>query len=173
MKTTEARDLIAEWLTARISEGFEHWVNESPTARAARRYQRPAQCHPAHDPTKAPRVPKALVDTRQVPPGNRTSVIFTWKVETDEPPYFIADVPTYWPRRIVAPGWAMVAGRPVIDVLEWDELRRPLRIKTVKLWSHFDPTIHGWRSWADNVEADVDWSSPDQPVLRAFERTAV
>lgn len=173
MKTAEARDVIAEWVTAQVRDGFEHWASKSPTARAARRYARPAPSNPAHDPTQVPPVPKAVVDTRQVPPGSRTSVIFTWKVEFGGPPYFIANIPTYWPRRIVAPGWALVGGRPVIDVLGWDELRRPTRIKTLSLWSHFDSTIHGWRSSARNVEADVDWTDPDRPVLGGLENVDV
>lgn len=34
------------------------------------------------------------------------------------------------------------------------------------LYSYFDSTIHGWRSWADNVAYDVDWSDPERPALR-------
>ncbi|MFF4550805.1 hypothetical protein [Streptomyces sp. NPDC001435] len=54
----------------------------------------------------------------------------------------------------------------MVDVLAWDTQRRPIKIKSVSLYSFFDSSIHGWRSWANNVEYDVDWSDPERPVLR-------
>ncbi|MFF5019545.1 hypothetical protein [Streptomyces sp. NPDC001165] len=166
MRTAEARSSIATWVTKEVNNGFHRAVEESATSRAARRRSREG-LHPAHDAARAPEVPPTLVRMRQVPTGERTGVIFTWKVESNDPPCFIIDVPTYWPRRIAAPGWALVADRPVIDVLAWDAQRRPTAIKSVSLYSFFDSSIHGWRSWADNVEYDVDWSDSERPVLRA------
>ncbi|PCG87108.1 hypothetical protein CIB93_04475 [Streptomyces sp. WZ.A104] len=166
MRTEEARKAIAAWVTQQISAGFRLDVEELNEGRGAHRRSRPGRLHPAYDATRAPEVPPAVVRTRQVPAGERTAVIFTWKVESGAPPYFIIDIPTYWPRRIAAPGWVIVADRPVVDVLAWDAQRRPATIKTVSLHSFFDSSIHGWRSWASNVEYDIDWSDPEVPALR-------
>ncbi|RLU82532.1 hypothetical protein CTZ27_29840 [Streptomyces griseocarneus] len=166
VKTAEARDAIAAWVTQQIRAGFRRDVEEMDLRRAERRRSRPG-LHPAYDPARAPEVPPAVVRTRQVPAGQRTGVIFTWKVESDSPPSAsMIDIPTYWPRRIAAPGWALVADRPVIDVLGWDALRRPATITSVSVHSYFDASIHGWRSWADNVEYTIDWTDPDHPALR-------
>jgi hypothetical protein len=148
-----------------VGDGFRRTVEESAISRAAGRGSR-GQLHPAYDAARAPEVPSTVVRMRQVPAGGHTGVIFTWKVESGHPPYFLIGVPTYWPRRIAAPGWAIVADHPVVDVLAWDAQRRPAKIKSVNLSSFFDSSIHGWRSWADNVEYDVDWSDPERPVLR-------
>lgn len=165
VRTAEARAAIATWVTREISAGFRRTVEESDTSRATRSRSQ-ERLHPAYNEARAPEVPLTVVRMRQVPTGERTSVIFTWKVESDSQPVFIMKVPTYWPRRIAAPGWALVADCPVVDVLAWDAQRRPSKIKSVSLDSYFDSTIHGWRSWADNVEYDVDWSEPERPALR-------
>ncbi|WP_192583540.1 hypothetical protein [Streptomyces albicerus] len=52
------------------------------------------------------------------------------------------------------------------DVLAWDDQQRPTRIKSVSPYSFFDSSIHGWRSWADKVEYDIDWRVPERPLLR-------
>lgn len=165
MRTAEARAAIAAWVTREISGGFRRTVEESATSRVTRRKSQ-ERLHPAYNAAQAPEVPPTVVRMRQVPAGERTGVIFTWKVESNSQPYFMIDVPTYWPRRIAAPGWAFVADCPVVDVLAWDAQRRPVEIKSFSLYSFFDSTIHGWRSWADNVEYGVDWSDPERPVLR-------
>ncbi|KUN53992.1 hypothetical protein AQJ46_50145 [Streptomyces canus] len=165
VRTAEARAAIATWVTKEVTDGFRHTVEESDTSRASRRRSQ-ERLHPAYNEARAPEVPPTVVRMRQVPAGARTGVIFTWKVESDRPPYFIIDVPTYWPRRIAAPGWALVADSPVVDVLSWDAQRRPVKIKSVSLYFFFDASIHGWRSWADNVAYDVDWSDPERPALR-------
>ncbi|MGW0844238.1 hypothetical protein ACWD26_29685 [Streptomyces sp. NPDC002787] len=168
MRTAEARDTIAKWVTQQIGAGFRRDVEELDVGRAEHRRSQQG-LHPAYDAARAPEVPPTVVRTRQVPAGQQAGVVFTWKVESDSPPYFIVDIPTYWPRRIAAPGWALIADHPVIDVLAWDSLRRPARIKSVRLHSYFDSSIHGWRSWADNVEYDIDWNDPERPVLRVPE----
>lgn len=164
MRTSEARDAIAAWVTEQISAGFRCDIEELNDGSTERRRRQPG-LHPAYDSSRAPEVPPTVVQTQQVPAGERAGVVFTWKVESDSPPYFMVDIPTYWPRRIAAPGWALIAGRPVIDVLAWDSLQRPARVQSVRLHSYFDASIHGWRSWAENVEYSIDWKDPERPVL--------
>lgn len=163
VRVSEARVAIAELITAQILEGFRRDRDELAEHDEPGRRARSTAA--AHDPSRVPAVPTATVVTRQVGPGQSTGVVFTWKVEYGDAPYFVMDVATTWPRRIAAPGWAVLAGRPVVDVLDWDQQRRPVRIKSCRLESFFDASLHGWRSWAVNAEFTVDWSDPDRPVL--------
>lgn len=163
MRATEARAAIADLITAQIQEGFRRDWQERGEDYVPGRRTRTAV--PAHGPSRVPEVPRAQVVTRQVNLGQSIGVVFTWKVECGGAPYFAMDVPAAWPSSVAAPGWAVLAGRPVVDVLEWDRDSRPVRIQSVRLESFFDFSLHGWRSWAVNASFAVDWSDLDLPML--------
>ncbi|GAA2720430.1 hypothetical protein GCM10010315_40830 [Streptomyces luteosporeus] len=66
-------------------------------------------------------------------------------------------VASTWARQVAHQGYALLDGHPVVDVGDWDEQSRPLTVRTVVLCGTFDPTIHGWRAWADNADRRVEW----------------
>ncbi|WP_055531621.1 hypothetical protein [Streptomyces graminilatus] len=161
MRVAQARQAIAEAVSAQVRELFE--------AEAARRCERdgsrPAgsRRHPAYVPEHAPQVPDAVVQTR--PAVAEPGTIFTWKGESDRPPVFIMRVTSTWARRVAHQGYALLDGHPVVDVSDWDEQGRPLKVRTVALRGMFDPMIHGWRAWADNVDRRVEWDRTGTPEL--------
>ncbi|MDW8803678.1 hypothetical protein P1P68_02360 [Streptomyces scabiei] len=174
VKVAQARQVIGEAVSARVQELFEA---EAEHQRARSRRHRElyvsaglheptrSRLHPAYVPERAPEVPTSVVRTR--PAATEPGTIFTWKVERDEPPYFIMLVASTWTRQVAHQGYALIDGRPVVHVREWDEQGRPLEIRTVDLCGLFDPTIHGWRAWAHNADRRVDWSQPETPRLVA------
>ncbi|MET7489383.1 hypothetical protein [Streptomyces sp. NPDC005538] len=161
MRVAQARQAIGEAVSAQVRALFE--------AEAARHCERAvgrlanSRQHPAYVPERAPQVPAAVVQTR--PAVTEPGTIFTWKVERDGPPVFIMRVASGWTRRVAHRGYALLDGHPVVDVSDWDEQGRPLKVRTVALRGMFDPTIHGWRAWADNVDRRVEWDDTGTPEL--------
>jgi len=71
-----------------------------------------------------------------------------------------------WRSRVVRPGFAILDGFPVLQVLATspEEPGRPIQVKAVSLYACFDCRIHGWRAWSRDVTCAVDWSGAE-PVL--------
>ncbi|WP_030237525.1 hypothetical protein [Streptomyces sp. NRRL S-350] len=173
MNVREARAAIGEAVSARIVELFEAdlaRMRENGMDEIYARTWRGSDL-PGHNPSRVPPVPRALVttDLAYSVPG----VIFTWKSEYQDAPYFRINTPQGWVSRIAHRGLAVIAGSPVTAVLEWDADHHPTRIQTVALYGHFDNSIHGWRAWSSDVVRGVDWTDPAGPRLFAPETTAV
>ncbi|MFJ1756545.1 hypothetical protein [Kitasatospora sp. NPDC088134] len=165
MTVRQAREAIGEAVRARIVELFEAdlaRMRRSGTDRVYARLWRGSEL-PGHNPLAVPPVPTALVVTD--PARSAPGVVFTWKSEHQDPPYFRINTPPAWTSRVAHRDHAVVAGSPVTAVLEWDTDRRPLTIQTVQLHGHFDSSIHGWRAWSYDVVRRVDWSDPQAPRL--------
>ncbi|WP_406085893.1 hypothetical protein [Kitasatospora purpeofusca] len=98
---------------------------------------------PAHNPSVVPRVPTTLVTTD--PALTTPGVIFTWKSEQQDPPYFRINTAPARTTRIAHRGHAVVAGSPVIAVLEWNTDQRPALIQTVEPGRSADRTRGRYR----------------------------
>lgn len=159
MQVVEAREAVSQAVTAQVAAAFA--ISVDNTDRQRKRYGSYAER--LFGPGTAPPVLAVVVETRYR--GGDASVIFTWKVRQDPHPYFIMNVPTHWPQRIARPGWAVLDSLPVLDVLDWDESRRPTRVHTATIYGHWD-TQWGWRAGAVDAVREVDWSDPENPVLR-------
>jgi hypothetical protein len=168
MRIAEARSAIAEAVSRTVERGFA--ADHSQLEYASRRVGRPSFCAgdnaAGHDASKVPEVPAAIVETCLVQPGERVLASFSYKVEYGDQPRFTMYVPKDWARRIAHPGWAVLGGRPVLDILESDQQQRPVRVRTTVIWANFDQSMHGWRAHADNVTCRVDWSDPE--AVRLF-----
>jgi hypothetical protein len=87
--------------------------------------------------------------------------LFSYKVEYGTGPLVQLSVPRTWARRIAGAGWAVVDGRPVVDVVEWDTgvtPARPARVRTALVFADYDAAMHGWRAHADNRTCRVAWA---------------
>ncbi|WP_455361240.1 hypothetical protein [Streptomyces sp. SYSU K21746] len=160
MRVVDAREAVSQGVTAQVQAALANGVH---TAQQRRERYGPSYGEKVFGPCVAPPVPAVVVDTRYG--EGDASVIFTWKARQDPYPFFIMNVPTYWPQRIVRPGWAVLDTLPVLDVLDWDGARRPIRVHTATVYGHWD-TQWGWRAGAVDAVREVDWSDPDNPVLR-------
>ncbi|MFI6449665.1 hypothetical protein [Kitasatospora sp. NPDC050543] len=163
MTVAQARKAIGEAVSARITELFEADLARMRASGIDKVYARTwrGSTLPGHNPSAVPPVPTALVATD--PAWTTPGVIFTWKSEREEAPFFRINTPPVWTSRIAHRGLAVIDGFPVTAVLEWDD-QRPVLIQTVELDGHFDNSIHGWRAWASDTVRNVDWTDPDQPT---------
>ncbi|MDH6580455.1 hypothetical protein [Kitasatospora sp. MAP5-34] len=90
-------------------------------------------------------------------------MFFTLKVEYGHPPIVQLSVRSGWARQVAAPGWAVLDGCAVLDVLDWDESvapRRPARVRAALISADYDAGMHGWRAHADSLDVRVALS-PD------------
>ena len=146
MRMDEARALIGAAISAAIVRDF---------MRAHHRHERTGYVpgppsirtgdHAAgHDASQVPAVPPTQlhIDRDSADPG----VIFTWKVESGQPPYTIVRVSPHWLRDVVRPGYAVIDGHPVLQILARDQQSRPVQILTVVVGGEYDPYNHGWRA---------------------------
>ncbi|MFK0154277.1 hypothetical protein ACIQVK_19655 [Streptomyces sp. NPDC090493] len=161
MRVAEAREAVSRAVTAQVEAAF---AVSADTARRARERYGP-DAHKLVGPGTVPPVPATVVDTRYHRAA--ASVIFRWEVRQDPYPYFIMVVPTYWPQRIARPGWALFGNVPVLDVLDWDESRRPVRVHTATIYGHWS-TQWGWQAGAVDARREVDWTDPASPALRQW-----
>ncbi|MFJ1708520.1 hypothetical protein [Kitasatospora sp. NPDC088346] len=161
MRVGEARELIGEAVVRAVREGFAREHEEMGYA------ERPAPApaftagrHRAgHDSSTVPRVPPARVESCIT--DHTPGLWFSFKVEYGHPPHVQLSVRRTWARQVAAPGWAVVAGCPVLDVLEWDESttpRRPARVRAALVLADYDRGMHGWRAHADVRDLRVTWS---------------
>ncbi|GGM23008.1 hypothetical protein GCM10007977_025250 [Dactylosporangium sucinum] len=163
MRMDEARAAIGTAIAATIARDFVRahreqqrigYVPGPPTIRAGN--------HTAgHDASRVPTVPPAQlrIDRDSDSPG----AIFTWKVESGEPPHAILRVPHHWLRDVVRPGHAVLDGHPVVQILDRDPDGRPAQILAVVVGGGFDPQIHGWRAHGDAVPRSVTWAPDGTP----------
>jgi hypothetical protein len=159
MRAAEARQAIGAAVSDQVRAMFEYQAQDN-RQRTAKAGDSGSAVH--RDRVQVPEVPVTVVETRQVVTDPK--VIFTWKVRHDAHPIFIMYVPSYWTRRIVAQGWALLDGFPVLDVLDWDESGQPRRVHTVDFSGYWDGRW-GWRATAADTVRLVDWSEPDAPKL--------
>ncbi|MFD6916551.1 hypothetical protein [Streptomyces virginiae] len=90
------------------------------------------------------------------------AIVFSSKVEYGDEPRVELSVPRTWARQVAGGGWAVVAGRSVVDVLEWDDSVTPVRtarVRTALIWADYDARMHGWRAHADTRTCRVAWTS--------------
>lgn len=161
MRIAEARFAIAEAVSRTVEAGFtaDHARLAYGSRRVARSFGTGSSAV-GRDASQVPEVPPTIVEKHLVEPGERVLASFSYKVEYGHPPRFTMYVPKDWARRVARPGWAVIAGRPVLDILESDQKLRPVRVRTTVIWAHFDGSMHGWRAYADNVTCRVDWADP-------------
>lgn len=164
----QARELIGRAVTDAVRSGFEAWFNDMdyathpdppPAFRAGRE-------RAGHDVSRVPEVPAARVESRVT--EGEPGVLFTYKVEYGAEPLIQLSVPRTWARKVAGAGWAVVDGRPVVDVLEWDDSvspARPARVRTALVSADYDASMHGWRAHADNRTCRVAWTSEDTASL--------
>jgi hypothetical protein len=167
MTAAQARRTIGEAVSARITGLFEACLAEMRKDGIVDVYAKSWQGStlPGHNPATVPPVPVAEVVTRKVclDPG----VVFTWKSESGDAPYFRMETPAGWMTEVAHRGLAVIDGLPVSAVLAWDGEHRPAEVLTVELTGYFDVGIHGWRAWSRDVVRAVDWSDSDRPKLFA------
>ncbi|MFG2489080.1 hypothetical protein ACGFSI_40855 [Streptomyces virginiae] len=162
MRVGQARELIGQVVTDAVRSGFEAWFDDmdyathpapTPAFRAGRESA-------GHDASRVPEVPRARVESEVT--DDEPKVFFTFKVEYGSEPIIQLSVPRTWARQVAGAGWAVVDGRPVVDVLEWDDSvtpARPTRVRTALISADYDASMHGWRAHADNRTCLVAWTS--------------
>ena len=164
VRIADARAHIGSCVSAIIEAAFQRQAADARRGKYTY-IPWPGSDNPGHDPLHAPPVPPTVVDTGPSFTGDSAS-IFTWKVETGEPPYMSLLVGPTWRSRVARPGFAVLGGFPVLEILATSPEvgGRPIRVKAVSLYAYFDPHIHGWRAWSRDVTCAVDWSGAE-PVL--------
>lgn len=161
MKVGEARELIGEAVVGAVRAGFAHDYEAMGYAQhpAPEPAFKAGRDRSGHDSSRVPEVPAAVVESMITDdsPGMR----FSHKVEYGGPPMIQLQVCSIWARQVAAPGWAVLDGRAVLDVLAWDETvspRRPVRVRAALICADYDAGMHGWRAHADNRDLRVAWS---------------
>ncbi|MET8624653.1 hypothetical protein ABZW30_13005 [Kitasatospora sp. NPDC004669] len=165
MTAAQARRTIGEAVSTRITELFEADLaamrKDGIVEAYARSYRGSAL--PGRNPRAVPPVPltQVVIGKGRSDPG----VVFTWKSEYGDAPYFQIYTPAGWMTQVVHTGFAVIDGLPVTAVLDWDGQHRPTQVLTVELTGYFDASLHGWRAWSRDVVRAVDWSDPHRPKL--------
>ena len=159
----DARREIGQHVSALIVNAFTHQVERHHERYRALLAGQPAPANPGHDPCRVPSVPLTVVDNCPSYDGGASS-IFTWKAETGEAPNLIYRVPPRWLAKVVRPGFAVLGGYPVLDVVDTTDDGLPSLIKAVELSGLFDNRRHGWRAWGRDILCAVSWDGGD-PVV--------
>ncbi|GAA2639223.1 hypothetical protein GCM10010425_48970 [Streptomyces spororaveus] len=161
VRVGQARELIGKAVTDAVRGGFEAWFDDmdyaahpapTPAFKAGRE-------RTGHDASRVPEVPLARVESTVT--GDDPKVFFTYKVEYGGQPLVQLSVRPTWARQVAGAGWAVMDGRPVVDVLEWDDSvtpARPARVRTALISADYDASMHGWRAHADNRACRVAWT---------------
>jgi hypothetical protein len=159
MRMEQARTAIAAAITQAVTRAFRasHQAYQgryTPVGPALRTGSHAA----GHDAAQVPPVPPAQlrIDRDSASPG----VVFTWKVESGQPPHAILRVAPQWLREVVRPGHAVLDGHPVLQVLDRQADGLPTEVLAVAVAGHFDSAIHGWRAHGAAVAKQVSWQ-PD------------
>ncbi|MGF1427500.1 hypothetical protein [Kitasatospora sp. LaBMicrA B282] len=171
MRVAEARELIGEAVVASVRAGFAAWYREMNYAQhpagppAFQAVRDPA----GHDASQVPDVAKAEVES-QLTEG-MPHMFFTYKREYGGPPIVQLWLHPSWARKVARPGWAVMDGRAVLDVLAWEPAggveggQRPVRVRAAVVQADYDSGMHGWRAHADNLDLAVAWSEGGKPQL--------
>lgn len=163
VKIADARRQIGEHVSAVIVDAFTRQVEAaSKDGHVYRPW--PHSTNPGHDPLHVPPVPLTIVDSRPSYTGEASS-IFTWKAEHGEAPYLIYHVTPRWLTKVVRPGYALLGGYPVLDIVAETDDGLPAGIKAMELYGYFDSGIHGWRAWGSDILCAVEWSD-GTPTVR-------
>jgi hypothetical protein len=118
VKVGEAREWIGEAVVGAVRAGFAREYE-------AMRYAEHPAPEPAfkagrdragHDSSRVPQVPKAEVESTIT--DGTPGMSFTHEVEYGHPPIIQLPVRRTWAGQVAAPGWAVVDGRAVLDVLD-------------------------------------------------------
>lgn len=159
----EARAVIGDAVSAAIAADFARDMRQRrgfvprPPRFAAGEFAA------GHDASRVPDVPRAQlrIDRDSENPG----VIFTWKVESGDPPHVIARVPPHWLRDVVRPGYAVIAGRLVLQILARQADGRPLQILAMVAGGYYDASMHGWRAHGRAASCAVAWAADGTPSI--------
>ncbi|KRB66413.1 MULTISPECIES: hypothetical protein [unclassified Kitasatospora] len=168
VKVGEARKLIGETVVSAVRAGF---TCEHEEMRYAERPAPPPAFQAGrekagHDSSRVPALAAAEVESSIT--DSEPGMWFSYKVEYGHPPHIQLSVRSSWARQVAATGWAVLDGRAVLDVLEWDESvspRRPARVRVALISADYDAEMHGWRAHADNRDLPVAWSPEGEPRL--------
>jgi hypothetical protein len=163
MQMAEARAVIGDAVSAAIAESFARDLQERDDCAPSLPRFAGGEFAPGHDASRVPPVPRAQlrIDRDSSTPG----VIFTWKVESGDPPYVIADVPPHWLRDVVRPGYAVIDRHMVLQVLSRDNEGRPSQVLAMVVGGHFDAAMHGWRADGAAVACDVEWADGTPAIV--------
>lgn len=113
-------------MTDAVRSGFVPWFNDmdyatNPDPLSAFRAGRERA---GHDASRVPETPPAPVESTVTDgepaiafPAGSSTATSRWS-SCPNPP---------WARQVAGAGWAVVVGRPVVDVLEWDDSVTPAR----------------------------------------------
>jgi hypothetical protein len=171
MRMDEARAALSEAFTTQILQAFEtsRRRGSAATYSRLRRFSQPG-LHVGHNADLVPEVPAAVVHIRR--DAEEPGVTFTWKVETGQAPHPMLRVTRGWLREVVRPGHVVLDGFPVLDVIERDDGGRPVVVTVAAVAGYFDSAMHGWRSHAEALQADVDWTDEATPAVILARATA-
>jgi hypothetical protein len=89
--------------------------------------------------------------------------VFTWKVESGQPPCAMVRVPPHWLRDVVRSGHVVIDGHLVLQILGYDQRDRPAQILTMVVSGGYDPHNHGWRAHGAAVPRSVTWAADGRP----------
>ncbi len=163
MTMAQARAAIGAAVSAAIAEEFtrdqEQWLGDLPPA--------PAFVDggdaTGQDPSSVPAVPPAdlTVDHNSTSPG----AVFTWKAESGAPPHVFAQVPPHWLRDVVRPGYAVIGGHLVLQILTRHADGRPSQILAMVVGGYFDSSMHGWRAHSRTMPCTVTWAPDGTPSV--------
>lgn len=85
----------------------------------------------------------------------------------------ILHVAPRWLQDVARPGYAVVDGYPVVQILDWDAQGRPIEILALVVSGTFDTVNHGWRAWGDAQPLDVTWEAGTPKVWSRGRRESV
>ena len=161
MTMAEARAAIGDAVSAAIAAEFardqQQWLGDVPPPPAIAAGRSAA----GHDASRVPAVPRAMltVDHNSPSPG----AVFTWKAESGGPPQVWAQMCPHWLRDVVRPGYAVIGGRLVLQVLARQADGRPSQVLAMAVGGYFDSSTHGWRAHGRAMTCAVAWAPDGTP----------
>jgi hypothetical protein len=169
VRMADARAAIEQSITEAIGRALRRQHDARPGRHVPRAPTvRIGDYSPGHDASQVPPVPTARLQLHR--DRDTPTVIFTWKVESGEPPHPILVVPRRWLHEVVRPGHAVLDGHPILQVLNRDTAGRPVRVLAAVFGGYFDTAMHGWRAHGTAVLRTVTWEPDGAVRLAADER---
>jgi hypothetical protein len=161
----EARSLISTAISTAITRTFQrdHAQFEELDYVPGPPAQRVGDDAAGHDASRVPPVPATML--RICRDSEDPDVAFTWKVESGQPPYAIIHVAPSWLREVARPGYAVLDGYPVLQILRRDQEGRPTLVLAMAVGGSYDAAIHGWRAHGLPVQKTVAWTTDGTPQL--------
>lgn len=163
MQMAEARAVIGDAASAYIAAAFALDREQSGSFVLPPPEFAAGEFAPGHDASRVPDVPRAQLnlDRDCDSPGG----FLTWKVESGAPPYVFAQVPPHWLRDVVRPGYAVIDGHLVLQILDRDSDGRPSAILTMVFDGTYDSSTHGWRAYGLATTRTVAWAADGTPSV--------